>query len=85
MNLFSKRNFVILLAGVLVVAFGIMSLYLNDKKSAQKEVQMQQSSAEPTLSKSDDLKAIQDDLNNTEVENIDKDLQDMDKEINTSF
>jgi len=89
MNLLSKRNFVLLLAGVLVVAFGFMSLYLNDKKAMKEKeaMQMQQTQEvmQPPLSNSDNVEDIEKDLDDTELQDIDSELQDMEKEIDTSF
>jgi cell division protein FtsB len=85
MNLFSKRNFIVLLASILVVAFGLMSLYLTNKKAAQRQAQVQQQLDQPPLSTSNNVEEIQNDLNNTDMQNIDKELQDMEQEINPSF
>ena len=87
MNLLSKKNFLLLLAGVLVIAFGLMSLYLNDQKAMREReaLQTQQEAMQPAMSNSDSVSEIEKDLDNTDLESVDKELQDMEEEINSSF
>jgi predicted Holliday junction resolvase-like endonuclease len=83
MQLVSKKNFIILLAAVLVVAFGMMSMFLN-KKSIQKKQVTQQEEIQKPMSTSDSTEAIEKDIDNTDIENVDKDLLNLETELNLS-
>lgn len=87
MQLVSRKNFIIFLAAILVVAFGFMALTLSRsykvKKTLtepEKEIQQIQNQ-----SKSDDLNDIEKDLNETELIDIDKELQDIDTELEATY
>ncbi len=83
MQLVSKKNFIVLLAAVLVVGFGLMSMFLNNKKlkTTNMESQNKQLEIQKPLSKSDSPAAIEEDLDNTNVEDLDKELQGMEDEL----
>ncbi len=82
MQLVSKKNFLMFLAAVLVVALGYMALTLTKRPSqktatqAEKEIQQIKQQSE-----SDDLQDIEKDLNDTDLIDIDKDLQNIESEI----
>ena len=75
------NNLIMWLAGFLVVALGIMA-YLTYGKSAPVDVQT------TTLSKqssSDELDTIESDVEATEFDNLDKELIDIENELNASY
>lgn len=85
MQLVSKRNFIILLSAILVIALAIMALYMTSKPQketkkvlTEKEKEIQQIE---TQSNSDEVEDIEEDLNNTDLIDIDKELQDIENEI----
>lgn len=85
MELVSKKNFLLFLAALLVVALGYMAVSLS-RRPATPAVQ-----ADPevrkieTQSTSDDVNSIEKDLQDTDYTGIEKDLQNLDKELNTSY
>lgn len=75
------NNLIMWLAGFLVIALGIMA-YLTYGKSAPVDVQT------TTLSKqssSDELDTIESDVEATEFDNLDKELIDIENELNASY
>lgn len=80
MNLFSKKNFLIALAAILVIALGIMAMSLTRRPktpSFENEIKMLE-----TQSDSDTIESIEKDLNDTELGDIDRELQDIEREVN---
>lgn len=77
------NNFMMLLAGFLVVALGIMGyvIYNQNKvlESLDKETLMLN-----TQSTSDDTTEIEEDLDNTDLDDLDKELIDIEAELNSS-
>ena len=84
MKLISKKNFLIILAAALVVAFGIMALSLanRSKKAFSYETEIKSIQKQ---SDSDSVEAIEKDLDKTDLSDIDKELQDIDKELNQPY
>ncbi len=85
MQLVSRKNFIILLAAILIVGLGFFAINTSKKgvklpSESDKEIKQIQ-----TQSKSDNLEDIEKDLQNTDLNNIDKELSDIEKEINTSY
>ena len=80
-----KYNF-IALAAILVVALGIMAFSLRPMV-AQKEPTPQdiEISQIQTQSSSDETAAIERDLDETDLSSLDKELQDIDKELDASY
>ncbi len=85
MQLVSKKNFIILLATILVVGFGLMSMYLNNKKI--KKVNMEATSPAIVtpipLGNTDSPTEIEKDLDNTDPDALDKELKGMEDELKT--
>lgn len=85
MELVNKKNTIIVLASLLVVALAVMALSARNKKPVvltadqklQKEVQQIK-----TQSNSDDVNSIQKDIDQTDLSNSDKELQNIDSELN---
>jgi Na+-transporting methylmalonyl-CoA/oxaloacetate decarboxylase beta subunit len=87
MQLVSRKNFLIFLAAILVVAFGYMALTLSRPSKTQKalteaEREIQQIQKQ---SNSDELEEIEKDLNNTDFIDIDKELQDIENELEATY
>lgn len=82
MNIISKRNFLLLIASVLVVGFGIMSVVLFNKRAAMKVPQFTIQNVDKPMTNSDNIDDIQKDFDNTDIKSVDKDLQDLEKELN---
>jgi hypothetical protein len=89
MQLVSKRNFLIFLAAMLVVGFAYMgfSLYQQNVRSKgtpdvmyQKELQMMREQ-----SQSDEVSEIENDLGETDLENVDQELDNIEAELNTTY
>ncbi|OGM28965.1 hypothetical protein A2962_00850 [Candidatus Woesebacteria bacterium RIFCSPLOWO2_01_FULL_39_61] len=85
MQLVSRKNFLIFLAALLVVALGYMIIsssgrYLPQGSDVDPEIQKVE-----TQSSSDDIDSIEKDINNTDYSGIDKDLQDVQNELNQSY
>lgn len=87
MQLVTRKNFMIFLAAVLVVALGFMALTLTRQSRVkmpltedEKEIQEIQ-----TQSKSDDVSEIEKDLNNTDLMDLDKELPDIENEFDATY
>ena len=87
MQLVPRKYFLLFLAATLVVALGYMALTLSrrtEKKAVlsegDKEIQQIQ-----TQTEGDDVDDIERDLNKTDVVDVDKELQDVEKELNTTY
>ncbi|KKQ52737.1 hypothetical protein A2865_04190 [Candidatus Woesebacteria bacterium RIFCSPHIGHO2_01_FULL_39_17] len=84
MQLVSRKNFLIFLAAILVVALGFMALTLAKQQKLpttntyQREITKMQSQSD-----SDRVNDIENDLNETDFSDVDKELQDIDKELNS--
>ncbi|KKQ98782.1 MAG: hypothetical protein UT24_C0001G0063 [Candidatus Woesebacteria bacterium GW2011_GWB1_39_12] len=85
MQLVSRKNFLIFLAAILVVALAYMAMTLARQRSTpssstsyQKEITNMESQSD-----SDRVGDIEKDLNETDLSDVDKELQDIDKELNT--
>ncbi len=87
MQLIKKQNFIIFLAALLVVALGFMTLTLSKWPKSQKT--LTDSEKEIKLiqkqSGSDDVNDIEKDLNDTNLIDIDKELQYIENEVNTTY
>ena len=85
MELVSKKNFLIFLAAILVVALGYMAVSLSRRPiqpSTNVDPEIQKIE---TQSSSDEVNTIEEDLQDTDFSGIEADLQNLDKELNTSF
>lgn len=80
MQLVSKRNFMILLAAILVVALGYMAMSLSKRDTGPAPTPMPVYEGEP-MSESDEVEEIEADLENTDLDSLDKDINDLDKEL----
>ena len=83
MQIIPKKYFIIILASILVIGFGLMSLYLNKKKANQyptDDYNKEMMKIE-TQSESDETKAIEKDLIETDLDSVDKELEDMEAEL----
>jgi len=84
MELFNKKNTLIILAATLVVAFGYMAMKLAERAryktpaTPSYESQLQQIESQ---SESDEVEAIEADLERTETDNLDAELQDIEVEF----
>lgn len=79
-----SNSFLLTLAAFLVVALGIMGYMIYNQDPISNKVDVQT----VTLNKqspSDETDAIEKDLNNTDLDSIDKEVGDIDKELNSSF
>ncbi len=84
MQLASKKDFLPFLAAILVVALGIMAVvlsrnYLNKDSNKMFNTEIQQMQ---TQSESDNLDTIEKDLEETNLNDIDKELLNIEKELN---
>ena len=84
MQLVSKKDFLVFLAGTLVVALGVMAFvlsrnYLNKDSAKMFDTEIQQMQSQ---SQSDSLDAIEKDLEETNLNDVDKELQDIQEELN---
>lgn len=87
MEIVSKKNFIIFLAAVLVIAFGYMALTLSSRPSVKKmltktdreimEIQKQ--------STSDEIEDIEKDLIDTDLIDVDRELQDIEGELEAIY
>ncbi len=87
MQLISRKNFLIFLAALLVVAMGIMALYLTKKPGSQRSVteadrEIQQIRVQ---SATDEPEAIEEDLTNTDLQDLDKELPLIESELNATY
>jgi len=87
MQLVSRKNFLLALAALLVVALGFMALTLSGqfKKPKQKSVYDTEIQKIESQSTSDDINSIEKDLKDTDFENLDRELQDIDKELEATM
>ena len=84
MQLVSRRNFIIFLAGILVVALGLMAMTLvlqNQIGTSMPETYQQEIQKVQTQSESDNIDAIEKDLMETDLNDLDKELQDIESEL----
>lgn len=85
MELISKKNTILALAAILVVAYGYMAIRLNHNKpqvandNFQQDVQQMQSQSDST-----DVNSIKKDLNNTDFSNLDQELPNIEQELNST-
>lgn len=87
MEIVSKKNFLILLAAILVVALPIMASRTFKKQTKQpivKDNYEQEIRQIQNQSTSDSIGDIEKDLNSTDFSQIDKELQDIENELNSS-
>ena len=84
MQLITTRNFMIALAAALVVGLGIMAISLSQRPAPKttfesdiEELEMQ--------SDSDDVDAIEQDLMQTDLSDVDQELQDIDRELDQTY
>lgn len=85
MQFISRKNFLIFLAAILVVALGFMALSSTQRSKNQRiltesEKEIQQIQKQ---SNSDEVTSIEKDLNETDLIDIDKELQDIEKDLET--
>jgi hypothetical protein len=84
LNYFNRRNFLISLATLLVFAMGYMAVKTYKKPAEVKPMTFdQQIQKTQTQSNSDSVDSIEKDLNETDLNNVDSELQDIDKELET--
>ncbi len=86
MNIVSRKNFLIMLSAILVVALGFMALSftINPKTQKLQTVTENEFQQIETQSESDEIIDIEHDLNTTTFDNIDEELQYIEKELNTN-
>ncbi|OGM04790.1 hypothetical protein A2715_01405 [Candidatus Woesebacteria bacterium RIFCSPHIGHO2_01_FULL_39_32] len=86
MQLVSRKNFLLALAAILVVAMGYMALTLSkqNKKSEPSTFEREIRQVE-TQSRSDEVEDIDKDLSETELNDLDKELQNIDAELNATY
>ena len=88
MQLVSRKNFIIFLAAILVVGFAYMALTLAQQSFKTKrtltvaEKEIQQINEQST---SDELEDIEKDLLETDLIDIDKELQDIERELEAVY
>ena len=82
MQLVSKKNFIITLAAILVIAMGMMAIVMTIQqlKTAPSAYDASIEKME-TQSTSDNLNDIEKDLNETDFSDLDKELDDIEKEL----
>ena len=87
MQLIKKQNFIIFLAALLVVALGFMTLTLSKWPKSQKTITDSEKEIKliQKQSGSDDVNDIEKDLNDTNLIDIDKELQYIENEVNTTY
>lgn len=85
MQLVSKKNFLLFLAAILVVALGYMAISLSKRPSTQTVIVDSEIQKIETQSDSDEVTSIEKDLVDTDYTEIDKDLQELDNELNASY
>lgn len=79
----TKRNYLIILAGALVVAMGIMALTLNNNRiKSNNSIETEVTNIE-SQSKSDEVGDIEKDLMDTDLNDVDKELQNMEMELDS--
>lgn len=86
MEIVSKKNFLILLSAILIVALPIMAMTLSKRQTKQpvpKDNYEQEIRSIQSQSTSDNLVEIERDLSNTDFSQIDKELQDIENELNS--
>jgi hypothetical protein len=87
MQLVPRKYFLLFLAATLVVALGVMALTLSGR--TQKKAVLTESDKEiqqiQTQTKGDDVDDIEKDLNETDLVDVDKELQDIENELNTTY
>lgn len=80
-----NNNFLLLLAGFLVIALGVMAYVVYYQKPvAQKEITDEQTKMYVQQSDSIDTDSIEKDLMDTSFDGIDKELKDIQIELNTT-
>lgn len=84
MQIVSRKNFLLLLTAILVVALGYMAISLSQRPKAptsvtEEEMELKQIHQQ---SNSDELSEIEKDLNATDLDDLDKELQDIEDELN---
>ena len=86
MQLVSRKNFLLALAAILVVAMGYMALALSKQSRKSEPSSFEQEIRRfNSQSSSDDVNDIQKDLSETELDNLDKEVQDIDAELNATY
>lgn len=77
----TEKKFLFILAAILVVAMGFMAITLGSK-SEKTDTGIEEELTEINKqSQSDEISAIESDLNGTDLSNIDKELQDIENEL----
>jgi len=82
MKLLTGKNFLLVLAALLVVALGFMAVKTITKPKTENFDQMELQEIQ-TQSNSDSLESIDADLKNTDLDNTDKELQDIQRELDS--
>jgi len=82
-NYFGRKNFMLTIAAILVIAMGYMALKTFRKPAPQPAITLEQQLQKlETQSNSDSIDSIEKDLQDTELNNLDKELEDIDSELN---
>ena len=85
-NLFSKRNIILTLAAALVILTAYAAVKTYRKPAELTPVTYEEQMAKlDTQSESDSTESIEADLGNTDLENLDSELQDIEMELNSSY
>jgi len=83
MNLVEKKNVVLLLAVVvIIISFSLILIQRNLDKPTEYEVEIRDLQSQST---SDEIDVIENDLMDTELDNLDDGLQEIEDELNQSF
>lgn len=81
-----KKNIIIVFSAVLVVLLGIMGYVTGNqiKRNKISEIDTDINKIK-TVSQTDSLQDIENDLNNTEIGNLDKEFDEIDKELESAY
>lgn len=86
MDILGKKNGLMLVAAILAVAMGFMAISLSHQKPEKpKDSFASEIENIQTQSQSTNIGAIEKDLNETELNNIDRELQQIENELNQAL
>jgi hypothetical protein len=86
MELFDKKNSLIIFAGAMVVLTGFIAMSLIQKPSPAQPTQFDREIKQiETQSDSDEISAIEKDLMQTDLNNLDKELEDIENELEAAY
>jgi len=89
MEIIPKKHTLLFLAALLVVLLGIMAYVIRQQNLARRFLQPSEFDKELSQiqeqSESDDVDAIEEDIGETDLEDADKELQDIERELNQTY